>query len=65
MEPSTKTKKITIAVTPQVHRAIVELHRRGLHGFSIADVARRLVDDGVRRAFVVGELAEHTKRRGR
>lgn len=40
--------KITISVTPQVGAAIDALLATGLFGFSRADVARRLVDKGVR-----------------
>lgn len=51
--------KITITVTPQVGEAIDALLATGLFGFSRADVARRLVDKGVRdnEAFVAASQA--------
>jgi hypothetical protein len=40
--------RIAITVTPQVAQALDALLNTGLFGFSRADVARRLVDAGVR-----------------
>lgn len=57
--------RITIEPTPQVVAALDALLSTGLFGFSRADVARRLVDEGVRAAERAGWLAFAGARRRR
>ncbi|HZT86516.1 MAG TPA: hypothetical protein VFA12_01020 [Stellaceae bacterium] len=44
------TRRIQITLSLRTHDYLAALARRGTHGSSIVDVARTLVEEGVRRA---------------
>jgi hypothetical protein len=44
------TRRIQITLTTRTHDYLAALARRGTHGSSIVDVARTLVEEGVRDA---------------
>jgi hypothetical protein len=50
------TRRIQITLSVRTHDYLAALATKGTHGSSIVDVARTLVEDGVRRAVQDGFL---------
>jgi Arc/MetJ-type ribon-helix-helix transcriptional regulator len=46
----TPTRRIQVTLSVQMHDYLAAIVRTGMYGSSVVDVARNLVEDGVRRA---------------